>query len=123
MTPNFLSMSIAHALHAPVSMQDQYAEFLQAQYHFHGLPNPRMELQEGEAEIVYCRDLPVSERCGCGAIGAKPVMIGDQVMTHHCENCWNNVVADANRRKAEYEGMVAEGVHPRVASRVMLAKK
>ena len=48
MPPNFLSMSIAHALHAPVSMQDQYAEFLQAQYHFPGLPNPRMELQEGE---------------------------------------------------------------------------
>lgn len=123
MNPNFLSLSINHALYAPIPMQDQYSEFLQAQYHFHGLPKPRMELQEGEAEIVYCRDSPVSERCGCGAIGAKPVMIGDRVMANHCEICWSNVVEIANRKRAEYEAMLEEGVHPKMASRVMLAKK
>ena len=52
MNPNFLSLSVSHALHAAESMQDQYAEFLQAQYHFHGLPNPRMELQEGEGALL-----------------------------------------------------------------------
>lgn len=125
MNPSLLSLSIAQSLYIAEPMQDRYVEFLISQFHFHGLPKekPMAELGEGEAEIVYCRDSPVSERCGCGVIGAKPVMIGDRIMAYHCENCWTQVVEGANQRRAEYERMIAEGVHPKIASRKMLARK
>lgn len=111
--------AIHHALHSPDPIQDQYADYLMAQYHNEGI----RPMQDGEVAIEYCRDYKgPRESCRCGNIEAFPVVICDQVMAHMCENCWANAVSGVAERKQQYEGMIADGVHPRMASRVMLAK-
>lgn len=122
MTPNFLSLSICHSLYAKIPMELQYADFLLTQYESFGLPETR-EVDDGESVIEYQRESTVSQPCECGAIGAKPISINGIIVNHKCGDCWDKIVADANAKRAEYEGMVQGGCDPRIASRRMLARK
>lgn len=119
-----LSTAIAHALYDPEPLEDQYAAYLVSSYHHHGIePEPMRDLQEGESVVEYLRDSDCSAQCSCGAIGAKPVVVNGGVLTHKCEMCWALITADMDKKRRQYEGMVGEGVHPKIASARVMAKK
>ena len=75
-----------------------------------------------EYEIVYSPKSGIGA-CKCGSPDGHPVVVDGIVTGHLCQPCWDAAVVDMAQKKAQYEALIADGMDPRMAERVMMGKK